>query len=282
MSVTEAHHDLFVYDTDETFADQAEHYLRNGLEAGQAVIAVVTEAKQELLRDTLGVAAERVLFDDCNDIYTRPEDVLARYDGALRRSLHAGGPGFTLYGELPATQTPAEWDRWMTYEGILNRAFANRPVEIMCGYDARAVPESILQLARHSHQRVLTGDDWQPSPHYEDPADLARRLAPVPVPLHGLRTLLAGELREARRQLAAELDVAGVSGDRARDLVLAVGEAFANGQRYGNGVRWLRVGRVGDSFVCEVSDRGAGFDDPLAGYLPPSMSRAPGSGSLAG
>jgi anti-sigma regulatory factor (Ser/Thr protein kinase) len=37
------------------------------------------------------------------------------------------------------------------------------------------------------------------------------------------------------------------------------------------------VGRVGDRFVCELTDRGPGFDDPLAGYLPPRDGN-PGAG----
>jgi anti-sigma regulatory factor (Ser/Thr protein kinase) len=277
MSATELHHDLFVYDNDETFADRAERYLLNGLETGQAVMAVVTEPKQELLRETLGAAAGRVSFVDCAEVYTRPEEVLARYDRALRRSLHAGGPGFTVYGEFPTSQTRAGWDRWMTYEGILNLAFANRPAEIMCGYDARAVPDSVLQTAWHNHQHVLT-DDWQPSPHYEDPAALARRLTPAAERLHGLKTLPSGDARALRQQLVGELAAAGIFDERARDLVLAVGEAISNAQRYGNGVRWLRAGRVGAGFVCEVSDRGGGFDDPLAGYLPPGARGSEGAG----
>jgi anti-sigma regulatory factor (Ser/Thr protein kinase) len=35
------------------------------------------------------------------------------------------------------------------------------------------------------------------------------------------------------------------------------------------------VGLVGGRFVCEIVDRGTGFDDPTAGFLPPR----PGIGS---
>jgi anti-sigma regulatory factor (Ser/Thr protein kinase) len=31
----------------------------------------------------------------------------------------------------------------------------------------------------------------------------------------------------------------------------------------------VRVGRAEGRFVCEIVDRGAGFDDPTAGYLAP-------------
>ena len=53
---------------------------------------------------------------------------------------------------------------------------------------------------------------------------------------------------------------------------------ISNAELYGNGVRGLRVGRVGERYVCEISDRGSGFDDPLAGYLPPSPLVTQGTG----
>jgi anti-sigma regulatory factor (Ser/Thr protein kinase) len=277
MSTTETHHGLFVYDTDETFAGRAERYLLNGLERGRAVLAVTCAAKQELLHDTLGSAAKRIAFANPADVYARPETALARYDQLIRRSLHTGGPDFSVYGEFPPFDTQAEWDRWMAYEAILNRAFAGRPVEIMCGYDARAVPGAAMQRAWQCHRDVLT-NEWQESPHYREPPDLVRDLTPVPEQLRGLTSLRIGKPRDVRERLAGELSTAGVAADRAGGLVLATGEALSNAERYGNGVRLLRTGRVGESFVCEVCDRGTGFDDPLAGYLPPRSGGSGGAG----
>jgi anti-sigma regulatory factor (Ser/Thr protein kinase) len=39
--------------------------------------------------------------------------------------------------------------------------------------------------------------------------------------------------------------------------------------RHGDGIEEVRVGRAEGRFVCEVVDRGSGFDDPVAGYLAP-------------
>jgi anti-sigma regulatory factor (Ser/Thr protein kinase) len=39
--------------------------------------------------------------------------------------------------------------------------------------------------------------------------------------------------------------------------------------RHGTGIEEVRVGRADGRFVCEVIDRGSGFDDPVAGYLAP-------------
>jgi hypothetical protein len=53
-------------------------------------------------------------------------------------------------------------------------------------------------------------------------------------------------------------------------------EIAANAVRHGTGVEEVRVGRVDGRFVCEVIDRGRGFDDPLAGYLVPRPGRGKG------
>ena len=52
-------------------------------------------------------------------------------------------------------------------------------------------------------------------------------------------------------------------------LLLAAGEVLDNARTHGHGPRSQRIGRVGELVVWELSDNGAGFEDPLAGYLPP-------------
>jgi anti-sigma regulatory factor (Ser/Thr protein kinase) len=76
----------------------------------------------------------------------------------------------------------------------------------------------------------------------------------------------AGDFREAlARAFAAER----MSRAKALDLLVAATELYANAVEHGGGVEDLRVGRAGGRFVCEVVDRGPGFDDAAAGYLAP-------------
>jgi anti-sigma regulatory factor (Ser/Thr protein kinase) len=53
------------------------------------------------------------------------------------------------------------------------------------------------------------------------------------------------------------------------DMLLAATEIATNALEHGGGVEEVRVGRVEGRFVCEIVDRGSGFDDPGAGYLAP-------------
>jgi hypothetical protein len=278
LSETETRHDLFVYETDATFAAQVERFLVAGLEADESVIVVVGAGKQQLVRSALGGAADFVSFADPGDFYTRPESTMATLAAAVRKSVDALHPGIRVYGELPLCSTQAEWDGWISYEAIVNRAFAQRPAALMCGYDARVVPEPVVRQAWQTHRVVLT-DVWQLSQEYEQPEDVVRKLTPPLAEIPGLRSLPIGGGQLQR--LADELSADGVPAGRARDLVVAAREVLSNAERYGNGVRALRVGRDGGYFVCEVTDAGSGLDDPLAGYLPPVplATRGQGSGS---
>jgi len=74
---------------------------------------------------------------------------------------------------------------------------------------------------------------------------------------------------DLREQLARELAADKISEAQSLDLLLAATEVANNAIQYGGGIREVRVGRARGRFVCEIVDRGDGFDDPAAGYLAP-------------
>ncbi len=274
MSKTETRHDLFVYGTDATFTTQLVRYLVAGIDADEHVAVVVSPSKQLLLRYALGSAAEQVTFADPAVIYSRPEATMATLDAAVRGSAAGREAGIRMYGELPLCRTRAEWDAWMTYEAVVDHVFAERAAVLMCGYDTRIVPDHVIRQAWQTH-RVVLSDVWQLSRDYERPENVVRTLAP-PLADLDLRSLIVGPGLQER--IAAELVAAVVPPRRARDAAVAIREVLANAERHGLGVRAVRVGRVGEHVVCEVTDRGPGLDDPLAGYVPPVPLAASGAG----
>jgi anti-sigma regulatory factor (Ser/Thr protein kinase) len=268
VTAADLRHDLFVYDSDERLAVQVEQYLVAGIDAGEHVMVVADGRKQAILRDALGSDAELVVFADHRDIYTRPEAAMAAFDVAVRGHAEVSEDGARVYGELPICETRAEWDAWITYEAVVNRVFAGRHATLMCGYDERTLPESVVRQAWRAHRVVLT-DVWQVSPDYEEPEAVVRSLAPAFEPLPGLRALDVGGRLQLQDRLADALASTSATASRARDMLVAAREVLSNAERYGSGVQALRLGQVGEHVVCEVTDRGGGFDDPLAGYQPP-------------
>jgi anti-sigma regulatory factor (Ser/Thr protein kinase) len=104
-----------------------------------------------------------------------------------------------------------------------------------------------------------------------------RNLTVQPEPLPELRPCSVGQDIEVfRERLARELAAEHVPDARALDMLVAATEIAANALTHGGGIEEVRVGRAEGRFVCEVVDRGGGFDDPMAGY------RAPRDGIGAG
>ena len=79
-----------------------------------------------------------------------------------------------------------------------------------------------------------------------------------------------GDLERVRRFLAVAADHAGLTGERARELTVALNEIASNSLRYGGGEGFLRIWSEDGRVVCEIRDGGS-LVDPLAGREPPSV-----------
>jgi anti-sigma regulatory factor (Ser/Thr protein kinase) len=278
MSCDSIRHHLLAYGSEEQYAEHLVPYLEAGLDEGEVLVAVPGRATEPVLRDALGATAAQVTFNVCEDWYTRPEAALASYDAAVRSYLRDGAPGVRVAAELPPCSSQDEWDTWIRYEAIINKAFADRPVTLLCTCDTRVVPEHVMDSMRSTHPHVVP-DDGQHQTDYRDPADVVRSLTPAPEPTPQLHDVAVDpDARALRGALLRELADAGVAPDQADAMVLAASEVVVNATRHGGGVRALRVGGGDGTFVCEVSDARGGLDDPLAGYVPPCAPAGNGAG----
>lgn len=260
-------HHAFVYESDEEYVAGSAAFLKDGLDAGEAAIVANTRDGLAMMRDALGADADRVAFVDVSATYTRPARTVARYYGTFLEQLQ-GAPSVRAVATGQFGATPGEWQEWMAYEAITNLAYAHLPVWVVCAYDANRLPDPVLDLAWRTHPEVLA-DGWQGNDQFEDPRALVRKLTPEPQPLAGLRSFSAKDVEGFREHLARELAAESVPEARALDMLVAGTEVAANAVSHGDGIDEVRVGRVEGRFVCEVIDRGAGFDDPVAGYLAP-------------
>jgi anti-sigma regulatory factor (Ser/Thr protein kinase) len=269
-------HSVLVYDADDQMVGAVAPYLEAGLAAGEPTLAVLSRANWAILRDALGPAADRVGYTDRDSFYTRPIAALAAYDATLRGHAAAGDPPVRVVGELPWGPTEREWREWMGYEALLNASLSHHAATVLCSYDARILPDRLVDTALRTHPRR----DGEPHPNdrYERPEDVLRSLAMPPVEIGAPPALdVTDDLATFREQLGAALSAADIPERRALDMLLAASELFTNAWSHGGGATALAAGITDGWFVCEVTDAGPGLDDPLAGYLPPG--RAPGAGS---
>ncbi|HEY2601123.1 MAG TPA: sensor histidine kinase [Thermoleophilaceae bacterium] len=273
MGIEALRHHAFVYDSDEEYAARAVGFLRDGLDAGEACVVAHNRAGLATMRDALGPDRDRVAFVDVSWTYTRPARAVAAYYGTFVGLLQSS-TSVRAVAEFQFGPTFDDWNEWHSYEAITNLAYAHLPVWVVCTYPANGLPDRVLNGVLSTHSDVLT-DRWAPSDHFEDPKEAVRRLAPEPEPLPDLRSWSVGsDLVRFREQLARDLVAAKVPAAKALEMLVAGTEIASNAVEHGAGIEEVRVGRIDGRFVCEVIDRGSGFDDPVAGYLAPR----PGTG----
>lgn len=276
MSQTGFRHTAFVYSSDADYVEAAVRFLGTGVEVGHGGLVAAPPDRQALVRDALGPLSEEIDFLDLAAVADRPARTLAAQYAALRERLERFPTMRLLIGIEPG---PAQsgWPEWLGYEAALERALAAMPVWALCAYDACRTPAPLLESALSAHQELLGGAP--PSGPHADPAEILSGLTPPPAPLPELRTVAGGQDPESlREQLAAALAAQRVGGSRALETVLAANEAIVNALQHGKPPVEVRLGRVGDRVVCEVVDRGPGFNDPLIGFDPPAepAARPPG------
>jgi|1186.fasta_scaffold17163_2 anti-sigma regulatory factor (Ser/Thr protein kinase) len=259
-------HNAFVYESDEEYVETSVAFLRDGLDAGEACAVAQTRNGISQMREALGADADRVTFFDVSSVYTRPARAVAQYYGTFLTLLREA-PSVRAVAEGQFGFTPEDLREWTAYESITNVAYSHLPVWVVCTYDARRVPDALLQAMWETHSDVFT-DKWEASDHFEDPRELVSRLTPTPEPL-ALRAHSLGDEESFRESLARELGAENVPRATAMDALVAGSEIAANAVRHGGGIEEVRMGGADGRFVCEVTDRGSGFDDPLAGYVAP-------------
>ena len=270
-------HHAFLYDEDDEFVERSVAFLLAGLQAGEAAIVAAPPGRLALMREALGADAARARFIDATALYQRLARTIAAFYGTLLERLRRA-PSVRAVADVPFGPTRQERDRWTAYEAITNRAYAHLPAWVVCAYATSELPDQVLEIAWRTHFEVLA-KDWQPSPHYEDQTALLRSLTPQPRQLNHLRLVAAGNDQQTLREnLASELSAEGIAPKQALDLLVAANEIAANAYQHAGGVAVLRVGRAGGRLVCEITDRGKGFDDPLAGYIPPKPEQQTGHG----
>ncbi|MEV4510221.1 anti-sigma factor RsbA family regulatory protein [Dactylosporangium sp. NPDC049525] len=273
-------HDAFFYGTDERFTDVLAPFVRDGLERDHAVVAAVTPANAGLLRDALGPDATTVTFIDRDDWYRRPASTVAGWRRLLADATGRGHDTVRIIGEV-GFGPPARHVTWTRYESALNAVFADAPAWIVCPYDTRVLPRTVLADARRTHPSV-TVVRRAGSGAYRPPEQFLDAVPEPAPPVDGPPTVVAAlgesvaDARHLVRHVAVEHGWDGT--DRLDELLLVTSEIAANAVLHGGGRRELRVWTSAMALVCEVSDDGPGPTDPLAGYRPPDESMLGGRG----
>ena len=266
-------HEAMLYAGEDDFLDGALRFLREGLERDEPEMVVVEPRKLELLRDALGADAERVRFEDMQDVGANPARIIPAWTGFLRE---AGGEGRSARGigePVCARRSEAELVECDRHESLLNLAFAHATdFRLLCPYDVSALDPSVVTRARHTHPLMHdAGGHVRRSPAFDGLAAAAEPCrAPLPQPSTDAQAIaiMPAGLTAMRAVVARRAQRAGLSPQRCEDLVLAVNELATNSIRHGGGAGTLTIWETPAALVCEVAD-GGHIADPLAGRILP-------------
>ena len=270
--VTSYTHEALFFDSSRALLQEAVPWLREGLQAGEAVALVCTEDNNAALAAALG-QDPRVLVLPRARIYRKTVDAVAFYHDLVTARVDAGQPRLRLVGEVGFDTGPQDRDEWRRFEAVCNHALALMPLWSLCAYDTHALPTPLLDAAQVTHPWLRAGGERARNGDFVDPArllsGLTRPLEPPPAEASTITLTQPGELPDLRRWLQAGLVAAQVGTEAAEDAILAVNEVAANGLRHGRPPVQVTSWQTPTNVMCDITDRGTGITDPLAGYTPP-------------
>ncbi|MEX2458357.1 MAG: sensor histidine kinase [Actinomycetota bacterium] len=273
------HHEALLYEGTDGFLDAIVPFIREGIQADEAVFVVVDAAKIDLLRERLDGDARRARFADMAHVGVNPARIIPAWREFVAEHQDAGRP-FRGVGEpIWPGRSPAELVESHLHEALLNVAFDQGPPWwLMCPYDTVALDPAVVDEARRTHPTIVTEGRREPGAF---PGSRAVTVLDVdlPEPAGPVQELEIGpgSLFGLRRFVSQRAHDAGLGFDRAAELVLAVNEVATNSLRYGGGAGSLRVWEEPGALLVEISDEGR-LREPMAGRQPPRKDESGGRG----
>jgi anti-sigma regulatory factor (Ser/Thr protein kinase) len=274
-------HEAMLYRGDDDFLAGLLPFIRDGLEADEAVVVAEPGPRLELLRNALDDdEAEGVEFLDMAEVGANPARIMAVWAGVLDRHTAAGrrlrGVGEAAF----AGRRPAELVECRLHELLLNHAFDDGPGwRLLCPYDQEHLPRAVTQGALRSHPvhstsaTRLSSNAYAPGGHA---AGFAEGL-----PTAGDAVLRGrfgpGDIPATRRTVAQWARSCGLPEDPVGVLELAASELATNSIRHGGGAGTVAMWLDGSAAVVEFSDSGV-LSDPMSGQRTPTVDQEGGRG----
>jgi anti-sigma regulatory factor (Ser/Thr protein kinase) len=269
-------HEALLYAGDDDFRVRIGSFLAAGVDAGEPAFAIVAGHKIGWLQEALGPRAGSVRFADMSVIGRNPGRILDAWQAFVAD--HDGSHGLRGVGEpLGPERSAAEREECYLHEALVNVAFANAPLWLVCPYDASRLAAADLDRVGQSHPLVQRGDDIRVSEALLSAEELLDAPLPEPPRVDLELTFDLATLPDVRAVVGLYAAASGLETDRIVGLVLAASEVATNSVAYGGGRGSLRGWSDESGLVCELRDTGR-IDQPLVGRFRPPHGRASGYG----
>jgi anti-sigma regulatory factor (Ser/Thr protein kinase) len=269
-------HDAIFYSADDEYVTALRAFVDAGLDDGAAVLIAVPGPKLALLQPELG-SQDGVDLVDMQRAGLNPGRIIPFIRSFV--DAHSDRPVRFVGEPIWAGRSEREVVEGVRHEGLINAAFADTDAYILCPYDTRDLPPTVLADARHTHPTILADGERHACGDYVDPlvtyaADDHPLPAPTTVPL--VVSVDDGLVR-FRSVVRDQAETAGIASDRATAFLVAANEAAANTVIHAGGDGFARIWRDDGELVCELSDSGV-IHDPLVGRREPPPDAEGGRG----
>jgi anti-sigma regulatory factor (Ser/Thr protein kinase) len=268
-------HLALFYNGKDDYVSKITSFLREGLDAGHPAFVAVPTDRLGWLQDALGPDAAAIRFADMAAIGRNP----GRITSEIREFVDSqSGQHVRCVGEpIWQDRSVPEVREATRHETLLNLAFDDASVAILCPYDSASLDPAVLADAERTHPTLVWDGEATSSPAYGGPWKMpdscTAPLAPEP---DGAMTITYTRNLSAVREFVAErARAAKLPESKIIDLVLAVSELAANTVRHTGLPGTLDMWQEDREIICMIRDKGT-ITDPLAGR------RRPGLGGLNG
>lgn len=270
-------HDALLYHGTEQLISGTRRFVEQGLELGEPVLVAVSSANLEVLRTGLKDSADRIRLEDMSCAGRNPGRIMTVMQDWSDR--HAGRVRFAGEPIWPG-RSNAELAEGIRHEALINVAFADAAVTVLCPYDAERLTSDVLSSAERTHPSLARADGGRrASVAYSDPLEVYSSAAtPFSDPTGKVAELVFDDDLVALRQFAAASGPGGdLTSGALADFVFSLNELAANVIRHGQGRGRMRIWRDAGTVVGEVT--GPGYvSDALAGRRRPAPAAAGGRG----
>jgi anti-sigma regulatory factor (Ser/Thr protein kinase) len=267
-------HVAWFYRTPAEYEHAVNQFIRQGQALDEPVLVAVPYA--QLAAGFALPSGPDVTMTDMAEMGKNPARIIPvlrafcdRHPG--RRVRYLGEPAWP-------SRSAAELQETARHEALVNLAFADARISILCPYNSALLPQSVIADARATHPAELRSGAECASPSYREPVDyLAKLDKPLLAPPAAEALEYSRDLRPVRALVAAAGRRAGLDPSRCTDLVIAASEIAANTLRHTSGTGVIRLWSADDEVLCQVEDSGY-IADPLAGHRRPASNRPGGQG----
>jgi len=278
-------HAAVVYDSDDALGDRAAPFVREGLDRGETILAVVPAQVERVLRSVLGGDGDRVHWREPGLAHRRMGEAYEDCRGFLADQHAADRPARLLTGnDLDRDPDPDRLTAYLRYEAASTAVFRPYGFPWVCLYDRRRHPAQLVDHVGEVHPQLLLADGRPvDSPEHVEPGRYLEThdgpLSPVPDPVAvDLPVATPGALRAARHRLHEYASAVDHRPCAAEKVAVASHEVIGNALRHGRPPCRVRAWRSAGVLHVRVDDGGLGTGVATAGYGPPATPAGPGMG----